>query len=295
MNNHEELGIDGNIGTVCFIIHGIRDNGHWTRKIGERILNRATQERKPFFVYTPSYGYFPLIAFALPWTRREKVEWFLDLYVDVLHRHPDARMVYVGHSNGTYLLAKALSLCPSLCFDRVLFAGSVVRRSYDWPSRLNTQVLNVINLVATKDYVVALFPRAFERLPLQDLGGAGVDGFKLLPAEDNRSYVPGGHDAGIREEMWNDVATFVVSGNRPMRDNRTIDGQLVLEPRIGWLVSLAAEISPLSWLLIIGGILYGAWWMLFALPVGDSAPPAWVVAIIFVIYVAVVRRLLTKF
>jgi hypothetical protein len=203
-------------------------------------------------------------------------------------------MVFVGHSNGTYLLAKALMLCPSLRFSRVLFAGSVVRRNYDWRSRSNIQVGTVCNLVAAADFVVATFPRAFERFPIQDLGSAGHDGFRMLPAESNRRYVPGGHSAGIREEMWNDIAAFVVGGHLPMSGKATIDGQLVLSDDRGRLVRLLGALSPLSWLAIIGSIIGGAWWVLFALP-GEFGLPAWQVALVFVMYAAVVKRFLTKF
>jgi hypothetical protein len=279
---------------VCFIMHGIRDNGHWTRKIGDRVLTRSDRLGKRCYIYTPSYGFFPLLSFSLPWTRREKVEWFLDLYVDALSRHPSAEMVFVGHSNGTYLLAKALSLCPSVRFDRVLFAGSVVRRNYDWPSRI-AQAEQVVNLVATADWVVASFPRAFEILPLQDLGGAGHDGFRTLSKEANRKYVPGNHSAGIREEVWDDIAVFAVSGEQPMHAGQTLDGRLKLASHRSWFVCLLGWLSPMAWLLIFGSLAMSAYWILFILPIQYTAFNSWHIAILFSIYTALVVRLLTKF
>jgi hypothetical protein len=204
-------------------------------------------------------------------------------------------MVYIGHSNGTYLLAKGLSLCPAMRFDRVLFAGSVVQRNYPWPARLGTQVASVVNLVAAGDLVVAFFPRAFERLRLQDLGGAGVDGFMLLPPGANRSYLPGRHDAGIREEMWNDIAAFAVNGDLPMRNDKTIGGELALTSRKSWWVTFLGELSPLSWPGLAALIIAGGYWVLFALPAGETPPPAWLVAVLFAIYSALIVRILTRF
>ena len=125
-------------------------------------------------------------SFLLPWMRRDKVEWLLDQYVTAKALYPRADFSYVGRSHGTYLLAKALELCPAIRFKRAVFAGSVVRRRYDWTrffpttavdpnsgERIPAQVKGVLNYVATADWVVAIFPYGLERLRLQDLGGAG--------------------------------------------------------------------------------------------------------------------------
>jgi len=67
--------------------------------------------------------------------------------------------------------------------DRIVFAGSVVRRDYDWDYVINErkQVELVRNYVASDDWVVALFPRFFEQWPMRylgnDLGSAGFNGF----------------------------------------------------------------------------------------------------------------------
>jgi hypothetical protein len=76
------------------------------------------------------------------------------------------------------MVARALDDYPAARFRNVLFAGSVVRRNYDWAALLSTnRVRKVLNLVATRDAVVALFPMGLEPLSLFDLGGAGFAGF----------------------------------------------------------------------------------------------------------------------
>ncbi len=65
-------------------------------------------------------------------TRRSKVEWLMDQYTENLALYPNADFSFVGHSNGTYLLAKALLEYPACKFKNVVFAGSVVNKNYDW-------------------------------------------------------------------------------------------------------------------------------------------------------------------
>lgn len=277
---------------ACFIIHGIRDNGFWTKKVGQRICNQAKEENKSCFVYTPSYGFFPLISFAFPWTRRSKVEWFMDLYVDVVSRHPDSELVYLGHSNGTYLVAKALTLCPSMKFDRVLFAGSVIRREYDWPSHAG-QVLRIVNLVATNDWVVAIFPRFFELTRMQDLGSAGHNGFLNLPNRSDEKRCKGNHGAGINEALWDDLANYAVSG-------KNLAPEAVLSPeedqayRKTWHFKSYNYFGPLIWLIIFGGLFLLAQMVLFVWP--ETGPtPHWQVAFVFSFCLLIVGRVLTKF
>ena len=93
---------------------------------------------------------------------------------------------YVGHSNGTYLVARALKDYPAARFHRIVFAGSVVRCDYDWlqisrpiPGETSElpRVDKVLNFTATGDWVVALFPKGLQPIKAIDLGSAGHDGF----------------------------------------------------------------------------------------------------------------------
>ena len=116
------LEINPKVKDVVFVMHGIRDDGYWTHRIAKVIKEAAEEverkavgedvgkdalESKCLVSRTPTYGYFPMGAFILPWIRRQKVEWFMDMYVDVKARYPIATMHFVGHSNGTYLAARA--------------------------------------------------------------------------------------------------------------------------------------------------------------------------------------------
>jgi hypothetical protein len=212
----------------------------------------------------------------------------MDRFVEACARFPnaEAKMSYVGHSNGTYLLARALQDYPALRLKRVVFAGSVVRRDFDW--RRNFKVVSgandrrvekVLNYVATKDWVVGILSKAFQPLKLLfDLGSAGHDGFdqyKESRSEENQRkknsgkdhegkekdckrlfevhYVAGQHSAALTETQWDDIAQFIVSGESPCPPNIDFSRH-----RTWWLVMLG-WISPvlvlyLLWLVFGFGI-----------------------------------------
>jgi pimeloyl-ACP methyl ester carboxylesterase len=248
------------VSDVVFVIHGIRDKGFWTQKIARRIKQFARTDpgkpkrlnRLPYRSVTASYGYFAMAPFVLQPVRTRKVAWLMDQYTEAKVRYPNAKFSYVGHSNGTYLVARALKDYPAAKFNRIVFAGSVVRSDCDWsdlatpdPKELcqAPRIEKVLNYVATSDWVVAAFPKAMQWLKSIDLGGAGHDGFyqayPLRQAETLEAarealrskqvlqlqYVEGTHDAAIRELHWGDIASFVVTGEIPWLNNATTKQQ----------------------------------------------------------------------
>ncbi len=221
---------DYSVKNLVFVVHGIRDRGYWTKKIAGRIKHKALDQGVDFASRTPSYGYFPILPFLLPWYRRQKVEWLMDHYVEAAAAYPDADFHYVGHSNGTYLAARALLKYPHSSFKHIMFAGSVVRPDYPWKPLISSgRVSKVLNAVATFDWVVALFPHGLRHLKwLFDLGGAGHVGFdeKSLPDHlfqldtegaigSERFFVKGSHSAAREEEMWDEIVDFIVEGKAP--------------------------------------------------------------------------------
>lgn len=222
---------------VAYVIHGIRDEGWWTARIAGRIKHLGdakassaldelqSSEGMPrfFATETSSYGYFPMLPFALPGKRLAKMGWLVDQYVENLARYPNAkRFHFVGHSNGTYMLAAALKHHPKMKFDHVVFAGSVVNNDYPWVKRISEsrQVKKVLNYVATNDVVVALFPNGLGRVPGvgEGLGGAGHDGFHGPESAGDLQqvrYAEGGHSAALKEQHWQGICDFIVRGVYP--------------------------------------------------------------------------------
>jgi pimeloyl-ACP methyl ester carboxylesterase len=269
---------------VVFVIHGIRDEGYWTRKIAFR-TERDAGDRVA--TVTSSYGYFPMLSFLRPGARQEKVEWLMDRYTEAKAMYPEARFHYVGHSHGTYLLAKALEDYPAVRFDRVVFAGSVVNRGEKWLALLRSRVSCVVNFVATADWVVAFFPKALQSVGIQDLGSAGHDGFGAASMEcpviePPQTYIVGGHAAALHEAMWDSIAKFTLTGvlePPPVGLQSSTQEQLVAWP---------AKFSPLIWLIIAALLLWGAYG-LARLPVRE-----WKKTLAIVLYCGVIWAILTE-
>jgi pimeloyl-ACP methyl ester carboxylesterase len=285
MHDTLQLHPDTDVTDIVFVIHGIRDHGFWTQKIARAIkqeakrFNREKSKEPPrrYHSFTGSYGYFAMIPFVLPWIRRWKSEWLMDRYVEECARYPEARRSYVGHSNGTYLLARALKDYPALRLERIVFAGSVVRRDFDWLSYLRDKpgtdqprVRGVLNYVATMDWVVGILSKAFQPLKFFfDLGSAGHDGFKQYrgsdlerprdgreePDEDRETlrnglhevhYIKGTHSAALGETQWDDIARYIVRDVVPPKPP-TVD---FVANRTWWLVALGC-VSTLLVLLLL--------------------------------------------
>jgi pimeloyl-ACP methyl ester carboxylesterase len=272
MSDRPALQPDASATHVVLVIHGIRDRGFWTQKIARAIKREAEKQnegkddddREQFRSFTGSYGYFAVVPFVLPWIRRWKSEWLMDRYVEVRALYPNAAVSFVGHSNGTYLLARALTDYPAVRFTRVVLAGSVVRRDFDWLRQLNPEssdprVTEVFNYVATRDWVVAIGAKAFQPFKFFfDLGSAGHDGFDQIKRAPHcrlheARYVDGAHSAAITETQWDYIARFIVTGESVAAP--PID----FKPRRRWWLVASGWVSPLIvlslvWLVIGLGI-----------------------------------------
>jgi pimeloyl-ACP methyl ester carboxylesterase len=214
---------------VVFVMHGIRDDGYWTHRIAECTKEADERKRdsggeedlkwKPLVSCTPTYGYFPMGAFVMPWIRRQKVEWFMDLYVEMRGRFPLAKMHYIGHSNGTYLAAGALEHYPAARLGRIYFAGSVVNANFDWIKQIKEKrVQQFHNARGATDWVVALLPKSIDYI--SDLGGGGFDGFVDAASGNqkitqSKTFAKGGHSGAIGEGHWAAIGDFIINGGTP--------------------------------------------------------------------------------
>ena len=237
--------IDDTIEHIVFVMHGIRDDGYWTHRIAKAVKEAAAGNRierdavepalalKSLVSLTPTYGYFPMGSFIMPWVRQQKVEWFMDLYVDVKARFPKATMHFVGHSNGTYLAAKSLHDYKAARFGRVYFAGSVVNPEFDWKKMADERrIWRFHNARGATDWVVALLPKSLEYF--SDLGGGGFDGFAQIRKDSQKltqsvHYAKGGHGGAIDERHWGEIASFIVAGSKPFGAGELESGLFVSE------------------------------------------------------------------
>ena len=162
---------------------------------------------------------------------------------------------YIGHSNGTYLPASALKRYLAARFDRLVFAGSVVPTSYHWGGLIPQRVGGVMNLVASADWVVGIFPGVFERFGWGDIGRAGHDGFTDGAVQDCQiKFVRSNHGKLIREPgVLHAMAQYALGGPCVAPPGGVVvDKQspaVVVASKLNWLLC-ALGIA----ILILGGV-----------------------------------------
>jgi pimeloyl-ACP methyl ester carboxylesterase len=268
---------DFSVKRVIYIMHGIRDWGEWTDKLRSLMQKRISAGDPKTVVVNQKYGHFPMLPFLLYWDRQKNVRLFMDEFTENKALFPRADAFdFVGHSNGTYILASALHKYRTLNVNRVYFAGSVVPRSYDWISLLNSgRVKHVANVTAAGDWVVALFPRFFEQIAewegtqptdgLLDIGSGGFRGFADAKDPqgriDNFGFADGSHGIGVDvsdKAKLEAIASYIATGQQTglevfrMRDY----------PK-SWLDSLS-NVSWIVWV-ILAVALYGVGFLSFRL------------------------------
>lgn len=256
---------------VVMIVHGIRDNGYWTKRIAREVKSAGLAVPVVVRAPTPSYGFFSMWDFIRTDIREDATYWLLERYADVRTYFPYAEVSFVGHSNGSYLAIRALEICPSVQFRNVVLAGSVVRTDFAW-SDYRKRVGAVLNYVASNDFVVAFLPGAFERMGLRFLrvGGAGFFGFAEAddgqPVVRNQQYVRGGHGAAIGESFWREISRFVVEREWPRKTPADDDLRMrafrpVYAAIIGWLgpMVVVAGGMVLSFLFYFMGSTFTGW------------------------------------
>lgn len=252
---------DPSIEKVIFVMHGIRDFGDWTAGAAQALEREAQSRNIRVKVITSGYGYFPMAGFLLFQERQKNVRWFVDKYTEARALYPNAAISFLGHSNGTYLLASALLNYQSCKVDRVVFVGSVVRRDFQWSRLIHARRVNAVrNYVATADWVVGFFPYFFEVLNRGDIGGAGLLGF--TDGEAQRAevrYVSGGHGAGLAPPYLADSAAFLIDPTAPLPAAPVSTMQnafIVTVSKICWAVwiLLAGPLAVLGYLVAFRGV-----------------------------------------
>jgi predicted esterase len=260
-DKYQELEEDRSVERIVYVMHGIRDYGGWTNDLRKAIERRSADGSGRIAVVNQKYGYFPMGPFLLYWDRQKNVRQFMDEYTENIAQYPNAtRFDFIGHSNGTYILASALQHYDTLQVGRVFFAGSVVPKHYHWRDLMtDRRVEKVVNVVATGDWVVAIFPKLYEQVadwlgdePMTgflDIGAAGFRGFQ--DADDpqgrvrNIQFAEGQHGTGVevsdRRKLEAIVAYAVDGDERDLavfQDSRSQWGWLDVLSNVSWAVWL---------------------------------------------------------
>lgn len=244
---------------IVFVMHGIRDYGGWTTNFKKMIENRSSLHK----VVTPSYNYFPALHFLLFWKRQKNVRWFVDQFTQLYAQYPQAKFSFIGHSNGTYIVANALQNYHALSLHRISLAGSVVRRDFPWDELVKEgRIFELRNDMAACDWPVGLFTKYFESwswlieqltgrklAKISDLGAGGFNGFTSIAGQEYvMKYFPGDHGAAITsKENIESISKFITDGYRDQRELSQINQFLSFLSNLV-LMWLSTVIILLIWL-----------------------------------------------
>jgi pimeloyl-ACP methyl ester carboxylesterase len=292
LNEAQAYTTDPAITEVVFVLHGIRDLGRWSANFESAIDRIYPGRRAHLQIVSSRYGYFGMGPFLFEDVRNRYVRWFMDEYTETLARYPNLKpegIRFFGHSNGTYILAEALRQYQAMEIERVVFAGSVVPKAYDWGAltvqdpaavKPRPRVQAVRNYVGTEDWVVALFPRLFE-LPVaswlhNQIGSAGFNGFDDEQRVDNVRFVHGAHSAF--ESRVDEIVRFLLDAGSPAaakKDERSAFGHVLS----AWPTVLAV------WALIIFVVLG-----LGTRVVGAAPSPGWPALLAYALLLTAVLR-----
>lgn len=256
---------DKDVETVVFVLHGIRDMGDWPadfeKPLQDAYRAKNGNSKTKLSVRRSQYGYFGMGPFLLWSDRQKNVRWFMDEVTELKAQFPNLKEIhFIGHSNGTYILASALRKYAALNFGRAAMAGSVIRRDFPW-SDFAGRIDGVRNYVGSADWVVGLGSGVFEKPVFnwfnEDIGSAGFNGFTNdFATKTETRFVKGEHGAGLRAENVESVVNYIIN------DVKNDVPDILVEKHPGWLGLLA----NISWVLWIAAALF-LFWIVYKSPV----------------------------
>lgn len=277
----KDVTVNEDVKLVVLAVHGIRDYGKWLDKLEKEIEKIAPTAK----VWQQRYPYFSILSFLLPGARMKRVHRLVRDYGDFRVLYPKAQFVCAGHSNGTYLLGRAMLDFEALRFERVYLAGSVLPREFNWRAiGVRNQIKGLRNDMASADFPVGLLCEALRVFPLyDDLGAGGFRGFTNVyagTAYDKTEWVEGDHGAALEEQRLPNVANYLVTG-KPTRADDPVDKE---SKALAWLAKGAHIIG-----IVLLPTLVGIGWLIFMIP---GLAVSWIV---FVFYLVLLYFILVRF
>jgi tetratricopeptide (TPR) repeat protein len=142
---------------LIITVHGIRTHGFWQERL-ERLL---FARKRPFETHFINYkfGYFSAISFLIPIARNLVARRFRNEFIRLCAAYSYSRIDLVGHSFGTFVIAKAIATLTkeqSFAVDTVILSGSVLSSSFPWHKYIGTRIQRVVNDCGSRDAILLL-------------------------------------------------------------------------------------------------------------------------------------------
>ena len=130
-------------------------------------------------LYEPADYGFNLFKAAFPRRLLSRAkEALFEKYQSCVLEHTDLPICVIGHSFGTLAIGCLLEENRDVSFERIILAGSILRRKYPWHDRIGSrQVKAILNEVSSDDLVVRGCPLLKLAWPPLKVGRSGCLGF----------------------------------------------------------------------------------------------------------------------
>lgn len=152
---------------VVISLHGIRTRGVWQKELVPVLANNG------LIPHPLDYGFFPASFLLFPIFRRQKIDWLRNECERIATAEGVNRVSIVAHSLGSLIVAEMLAKYETIKVDKVIFAGSIVKRDYNVMHLLESGQINLIeNNFGNKD----IWPKIAQKVVI-GAGSAGANGF----------------------------------------------------------------------------------------------------------------------
>ncbi len=159
------LGPDISVKTNIITIHGIKTDGDDLYNLSKKLKEDLDIDK----VTNIDYRYLLASLNYLPWVRNILQEYLAARLALLTYKYPRSKTLILAHSNGTWMLGKAIErYYPKFRIDNIFLFGSVLKRNFNW-ARYEARV---INFIGEHDKVL-LFSKT-----LYGMGWSGRYGFK---------------------------------------------------------------------------------------------------------------------
>jgi|GEM_PF-6766557 len=224
---------------VILLIHGIRTNSTW-----QNMVKRVLEEESKNKVQKSNYGYFDVVRFWLPFTRRAAIEEVKETIQEIKDIHGGGvKLSIIAHSNGTYIISKLLKSERDLRIHTLILCGSIIKRRYPW-HQVSGRVKFIINDFGTKDHWPVLAKSCS-----WGYGDTGRHPFRK-PRVIDRGH-PFNHGDFFRNEGGKGE-DFVRKYWKPLLEEERIVEEGYIEDSPYWLKLLS--ILPIQWIVTTIGV-----------------------------------------
>lgn len=178
INTNKFVQAQKKIDYLLFYTHGFNTRGAWKDELTEVMSSNQRNTNIQFVLLPWDYGTFKM-KFFIQKSRKIAIQKFVKRYNEILDTYGNCeRKCLVAHSFGTYITGTAIQENENFICDKVVLAGNILDRNYDWNKLKNgNQIGEVLIEQSTNDGAV-LFAKILRKVCFQKwIGYAGRNGF----------------------------------------------------------------------------------------------------------------------